>query len=135
VAGIELIRNVNDDLRSTVDDLERSLKEEQPEQPTQNKKELLLLAEQCRDVANELFAVLEPLKVYAKSKDIELKAESKSKDRWYKRTSSFPVEWYGWQNFRTALRTVWKEDQIKLLENKVDAFRQQLILRILVSFR
>jgi len=127
LGGIELIGNVNDDLRSVVNGLEQSLKIEQREQPTQNKEELLVLAEQCRDVATELFTVLESLKIHAHAKV----AEEVKGSRWGKSKE----KWYGWQNFRTALRTVWKEDKIKELENRVDAFRQQLVLRILVSFR
>jgi hypothetical protein len=125
LAGIELIQNVNDDLRSAVEGLEQSLKLEQGEKPTQNKKELLLLAEQCREVAAELFAVLESLKMHAKSRQ-EVTGRGKKKEK---------EKWYGWQNFRATLGTVWKEDRIKTLENQVDAFRQQLVLRILVSFR
>jgi hypothetical protein len=64
--GIDLVRNVNDDLRNTVNRLERSLKREQRDNnPTENQKELLNLAEQCRDVAAELFMALESLKVRA----------------------------------------------------------------------
>ena len=136
--GIDLIRNVNDDLRSTVHGLEKSLRKEQErEELSENQRELLLLAGQCKDIATELFAVLKPLKVHAKAKEAEINAEMKKKETWYrlKSETSFPVHWHGWQNFRIALRTLWKEDQIKTLEDKVNTFRQQLILRVLVSFR
>jgi hypothetical protein len=124
--GIDLVRNVNDDFRIMVDRLEKSLKMEQRNNnPTENQKELLNLAEQCRDVAAELFVALESLKLRARERSEAKTAGRKAKTE----------RWQGWENFRTALKIVWKEDEIKLLEEKVDAFRQQLVVRILVSLR
>ena len=71
--------------------------------------QLQRLAEQCRDICLELLSALEKLKVSGHSGK--------------------------WSSFRTALKAVWKEKKITGLQNKLSEFRQELIVRILVTFR
>ena len=40
-----------------------------------------------------------------------------------------------WRSFRVALKTVWGESKIKNLQVRLDEARQELIVRILMSFR
>lgn len=77
--------------------------------PTPNDIQLQRLAEQCRDVCLELLEALEKMKT---------------------------VDPAGkWRSFRIALKTVWGESNIKSLQVRLDEARQELIVRILMSFR
>jgi uncharacterized protein Yka (UPF0111/DUF47 family) len=109
-----MIQMVNDDLLKSVKNLNKSLKLQESHTLTENEGELMQLAERCKDIASELFSALDSLKSHR--------------------------EHYGrkrekWQNFRIALKTVWKEEHIRRLEGRVDAFRGQLTMRILISLR
>ena len=77
--------------------------------PTPNDIQLQRLAGQCRGICIELLAALEKLKV----------VDNPGK----------------WESFRAALITVWAESKIKSLQDRLDEARQELIVRILMSFR
>jgi hypothetical protein len=110
----EMIHMVNNDLLRSVENLEKSVDVQGSQMPTENDRELIQLARQCKDVASELFSALESLR----SPQFH---SSRRREKW--------------QNFRTALKTVWKEEHIRKLEERVDTFRQQLTIHILISLR
>ena len=105
----------NEELESIALDLQKLHNELQcPEHetyqaPTPNDIQLQRLAEQCTVVCLELLAALEKLKM----------VDPPGK----------------WRNFRVALKTVWSESKIKCLQVRLDEARQELIVRILMSFR
>ena len=86
------------------------------------------LATQYNFVAEELFTVLESLKVRVK-KQVRDGSSNSVWSSWKK-----PVQ-AKWQNFRAVLKEAWKDDQIRALEEKLDKFRQQLVIHILVALR
>ena len=105
----------NEELESVALDLQKLHDElqcpdnERYQTPTPNDIQLQRLAEQCRDVCLELLAALEKMK----------SVDSPGK----------------WRSFRVALETVWGESKIKSLQVRLDEARQELIVRILMSFR
>ena len=105
----------NEELESIALDLQKLSGElqcpedETRQSPTPNDIQLQRLAEQCRAVCLELLAALEKIKI----------ADPPSK----------------WKSFRVALNTVWGESKIKNLQLRLDEARQELIVRILMSFR
>ena len=105
----------NAELESIALDLQKLHKELQyPENetyqaPTPNDIQLHRLAEQCRGVCLELLAALEKMKI----------ADPPGK----------------WRSFRVALKTVWGESEIKSLQMRLDEARQELVVRLLMSFR
>jgi len=137
LSDLKLIENVNNDLRSTLRNLERSIQEQQLTNPTENQLELLSLAEQCSVVANDLFTVLNSLEVQETKVYHNWKAEEgETTSLWgsWRKAKAQPLL-VKWPNFRSALKAVWKEDEVKALEQRLDMFRQQLVLRILVTLR
>ena len=105
----------NEELESIALDLKKlhnelqSPESEISQAPTPNDIQLQRLAEQCRDVCLELLAALE------KMKSVDPSGK--------------------WRSFRVALTTVWGESKIKSLQGRLDESRQELIVRILMSFR
>ena len=105
----------NEELESIALDLQKIYDElqypqnEMSQAPTPNDIQLQRLAEQCRGVCLELLAGLEKLKI----------VDPPGK----------------WRSFRVALKTVWGESKIKDLQVRLDEARQELIIRILMSFR
>ena len=104
----EEIENIALDLQKLHDELQ-SGEDETGLVPTPNDIQLQRLAGQCRGICIELLAALEKLKVVDK-----------------------PGKW---ESFRAALKTVWAESKIKSLQDRLDEARQELIVRILMSFR
>ena len=104
----EELENIALDLEKLRDELQ-SQEDETAQVPTPNDIQLHRLAEQCRDICLELLGALEALKVIDK-----------------------PGKW---KSFRAALKTVWAESKIKSLQDRLDEARQELIVRILMSFR
>ena len=104
----EEIENIALDLQKLYDELQ-SGEDETGSVPTPNDIQLQRLAGQCRGICIELLAALEKLKVIDK-----------------------PGKW---ESFRAALKTVWAESKIKSLQGRLDEARQELIVRILMSFR
>ena len=104
----EELENIALDLQKLRDELQ-SQQEEKGQTLTPNDIQLQRLANQCRGVCLELLGALETLKVVDK-----------------------PGKW---ESFRAALKTVWAESKIKSLQDRLDEARQELIVRILVSFR
>lgn len=98
------------DLSRVTSDLDATLQREKLKQScSPNDIQLQRLAVQCRGVCLELQGALQGL---------EIQEHSRKRDK-----------------FRTALRTVWSEDKIEDLRKRVDGFRQELIMCMLVSFR
>ena len=92
--------------------LEASLQKQEESKETnatQNDRDLRDLATQCREIAEELLAAVEKLKAQIK-----------------------PGKW---GNFRAALRSIWGDDKTEAIQKRLDRFRQELVLHILVSFR
>lgn len=71
---------------------------------------LLKLGEQCASVAVELIAALEELKVRGK-KHMQ------------------------WKNFRNALKSVWRKEAVDAINMRLQNFREELGLHILVTLR
>ena len=104
----EELENIALDLQKLRGELQ-SQEAETAQVPTPNDIQLQRLAGQCRGVCQELLEALEALKVV---------------DRPGK-----------WESFRAALKIVWAESKIKSLQDRLDEARQELIVRILMSFR
>ena len=106
----QMLKHVTDDLHRVTENLEESLQQEQLNDSLSiDEIELQRLAEQCKVICLELKEALQELEVY----------DPKHK----------------WNTFLVALRSIWKEDKIKDLQNNVEQFRQQLIIHLLGSFR
>ena len=74
--------------------------------------ELQRLAEQCRGICDELFGVLERLKIQDESGKI-----------------------IKWKSVNAAIKTVWKKEHIQQLQKRMDDIRQELIIHVLTTFR
>jgi hypothetical protein len=71
--------------------------------------EFMSLCSSCNDVAKELLAALEKLKIHG----------GKSK----------------WKSFRKALRSVWSKEHVLAIERRLSSFRDEINLRIVVGLR
>jgi uncharacterized membrane protein YqiK len=67
------------------------------------------LAESCTEVGEQLLALLN-----------RLRAQSERRV---------------WQSFRTALRTIWSDKDIEKLSQKLENYRQQISMHILIALR
>ena len=97
------------DLERVTHDLEVSIQAKPSDDASQSDLMLQQLATQCRDVCLELLQVLNKLQVH----------DGRGK----------------WKSFYKALASVWSERQINGLHKKLDSFRQQLILHLLMALR
>ena len=97
------------DLERAAHDLQSSVQARPSGDATQNDIMLQRLAIKCRDVCHELLQVLGKLQAHSGRG--------------------------GWRTFHKALMTVWNEGQVNALHKKMDDFRQEFILRILMSLR
>lgn len=123
--GYEIYKSTTGDLQRNADlsqlakkilqlnnDLQSSLKStELRSQLSPAEEELQNLLSDCSSVANELLAALERLKLEP--------GEKKRK----------------WSSFRQALRTIWRQDDITKLQLKLDSYKGQLTMYLLVSLR
>jgi hypothetical protein len=111
--GLEETRElevITKSLHKIIEGLESSLQQEDLKQKaTQNELDLRELAKHCREIAEELLAAVGKLKVKGK-----------------------PGKW---NSFRAALKTLWDEDKIEAIQKRLDRFRQELVVHILVSLR
>lgn len=106
----ETHEQVTKDLSKLITDLRKSIAASSaPRQLTTNEIELLELAKQCNAAATKLLEALEKLKVQGKRGK--------------------------WNCFKAALKSVWKDSEIEDMQTSIDRIKQQLILRILASFR
>ena len=107
----ETNEQVTTDLAKVIDDLNQSIESSTTHRRllSPNETGLLDLAKQCEAAATRLLTALERLKV--------------------------PGKHGKWNSFNAALKTVWKEKEIEDMQRSIDRFKQQLILRILSSFR
>jgi hypothetical protein len=71
---------------------------------SQDEKDILLLADGCKEVIDELIEVLRKLKSHA--------------------------NYNKWQNFRQALRYMWAQDKLEKMSKKIDRFQVQLGLSL-----
>lgn len=76
-----------------------------------NERELENLCKDCSSVAIDLIRALEQLQIKSSGKHQR------------------------WSSFKSALLTVWRQEDIDTLEQRVDSFRQQISMHILVSLR
>jgi hypothetical protein len=122
--GNDWTETLTDDLLGVSAVLKAPIAKEKGHEITENERELVELAGKCAEVASELLSTLEALSL----REEPVKSQGNKGTRLERRKPA-------WRDFRTALKTVWSEDKIIALEKRVDSFRQQLVLRILVSFR
>jgi hypothetical protein len=80
---------------------------------------LFQLADECKDVGNKLLTILQSLHVTKPRKKDERK-----KDDIRKRDA-----------LKVAFQTIWKEDDIRSLQSRLDGFRAQFNLHLLVTLR
>lgn len=101
---------VTHDLQKVTSDLHSTFQKSEARQSL-SANDLLLqqLTVQCEAVCSELSEALERLKSQGKRP--------------------------GWKSFRTALKSIWSEKKIEDLRERIELFRQELILRILFSLR
>ena len=97
------------DLERVTRDLETSIQAKSLDDASQSELMLQQLATQCRDVCLELLQVLNKLQVH----------DGRGK----------------WKSFPKALASIWSERQINALHKKLDSFRQQLVLHLLIALR
>ena len=119
--GSDWLQTITTDLTKVSASLKAPLARQNGNAVSENDRELLLLAGQCEEIATELLTTLSTLR--RKKESIPKIGHTPEALRVL------------WGNFRTALKTIWKEDKILELEKRVESFRQQLVLRILVSLR
>ena len=108
-SGLEIVTR---DLQRVAECLHSSIRQdpERLRQPlSQNDIHLQELANRCWDTCRGLLAALDALKTGAQHGK--------------------------WKTFRAALKAVWTEDEIELLQRKLDAYRQELIINILLALR
>jgi hypothetical protein len=74
-----------------------------------HEQELLDMCKQCQDISQQLISVINKLKRSANSNK--------------------------WDSLRTAFRSIMSQPKILALQSKLDSFRQQLMLNILISLR
>jgi hypothetical protein len=96
-------------LIQTSDDFKHSLAKGKTRGLSSNERDLQSLCEECQQVADDLLAVLKRLKAQ----------ENKGK----------------WSNILQAIKSIWSQEQIDSLQKRLDGFRQQLIIAILVALR
>jgi hypothetical protein len=107
-------------------DLEVSLSGNPPtDKLSPNDRELKSLCEQCQNIAVELLEALAQLKAPG---DEELKIAGKNK-------SKSPGRRSPWKSFKQALLSIWARERIDDMQKRLDRFRGQLVLAILVSLR
>jgi len=100
------LEHVTIDLKKVTDDLDSAIQEDYA---STNDSQLQQLAESCKTICVELLKALE-----------QLHGDGKPQK---------------WQSFRTALKTVWSEGRIQALQKRIEQFRQEIIVRILLSLR
>lgn len=76
---------------------------------SKDERALANLAVQCKDLADKLMDVLD---------DLSVKGSHKK-----------------WKSVRQALRSVWKENEIRDIQKRLDSFRSQLTLRLVATLR
>jgi hypothetical protein len=101
------IETINSDLQNVLKELHTSLAATY----SSSKNDLIQLVQECQKVATELANVLQPL-IKARSANLGKRVALKS-----------------------AFKAVWKEDDIHSLKQRLDHFRGQLTLRLLISLR
>ena len=97
------------DLEHVTHGLKTSIQATPSDETSQSELMLKQLAIQCRDVCLELLQVLDKLQVHNGGGR--------------------------WRTLHRALASVWSESQISALHTKMDSFRQQFILRLIISLR
>ena len=97
------------DLKQVTHDLQSSVQAKPSGDATQNDIKLQGLAMKCRDVCLELLQVLGKLQAH----------DGRGR----------------WRTFHKALLTVLSETQVNALHKKMDDFRQEFVLRLLMSLR
>jgi hypothetical protein len=123
--GNDWTETLTDDLLEVSNVLKAPIAKEKGHGLTENERELVELAGKCSEVASELLTTLKALNLRPQE---PVKPQGKKGKKPERRQIV-------WSDFRTALKTVWSEDKISTLEKRIVSFRQQLVLRILVSFR
>ncbi|TPX09867.1 uncharacterized protein E0L32_008889 [Thyridium curvatum] len=104
------LRTITDSLSHSSDEITHSLAEQHGRRKlTANERDLEKIATGCQAVAGELLDVLASL------------ASKGPRTRW--------------RSFRHALRAAWSEGKVQSLENRLDRFRQQIMVSVLSSLR
>lgn len=112
------LEQIGSSLANLSNDLKVSLSGNPPtNQLSPNDRELHSLCKQCEEIADELLEVLAQLKTQDNGK---LKTRGERSQ---------------WKSFLQALRSVWARERIGELQKRLDRFRAQLVLAILVSLR
>ena len=106
----EELELITADLQHVTSDLQSSLEQEEAHNSlTENDIKLQELARQCQGTCHKLKQALHKVEINGKHRL--------------------------WKSFHAALVATWNESEVVLLEEKIKEYRQELILRILMSFR
>ena len=105
VEATSSLEALTSNLIAVSDDLSRSL-----EASKSIPAELEVLCKNCVAEASKLLSVLESLKVEGSDRRI-------------------------WKSFKTALKTVWSQNKIDSFQRRLDSFRQQITMTIVVSLK
>jgi|SRR5271156_5630563 len=105
VEATSSLEALTSNLIAVSNDLSRSLKASKS-----IPKELELLCKECVAEASKLLSVLESLKVEGSDRRL-------------------------WKSFKTALKTIWSQDKIDSFQGRLDSFRQQITMSIVVSLK
>lgn len=99
------LKTITDTLQRLNGDIEQSVSAS----PSAHDRDLLDLCHDCNRTANSLVAALAQLNSQGNSSL--------------------------WNSFKIALRTVWSQDQLNELQKRLDSFRQQISMHILVALQ
>ena len=108
VETIEL-KMVANDLSQLTDKLQRSSQNGLTPPGSPDEEDLKKLAASCKEIADELLAIL---------RDLGVKSPHQK-----------------WQSFRQALRTARKKEKIDALERRINLFRQQITMKLVAILR
>lgn len=104
------LSNITEELSQSSDNIAKSLEtDNQQRQLTRNEAALKTMAADCQDITKELLTTLDRLKCKGR------------------RTV--------WKSFGHAIRSVLKEKELQSLERRLDRFRQQMLINLLVTLR
>lgn len=103
------LETITKSLVRTSSDFKRSLFHDKTRSLSSNEEALQILCEECQALADQLMTALKELKLQGNQGK--------------------------WRSIQQALKSLWGQEHIEALQKRLDGFRQQLIIGILVALR